>query len=268
MSKLLYLEDVALWQCEARLTSLIQMVDRVVVELDSSPFYPRGGGQPSDIGIIAGSCGRMAVLHVNRTPDGKVTHEGQLLNGSLVVDELVMATIDRGARLRNSRLHTAGEVICAATAELGRRWPVTAASHIPGQSRVAFQTDLDVGELPAFIASLKARFADIVRRDETIVTMNNVSPNEARRLCALDAEAIDGKQGPLRLVSPVRGFFRPCMGAHLKRTGEIGEIVFRKTRLRDGELSISYALGDGSDSSWPMQLAQPSCGAASRALTS
>ncbi|WP_375398127.1 hypothetical protein [uncultured Sphingomonas sp.] len=69
------------------------------------------------------------------------------------------------------------------------------------------------------------------------------SPEEARRLCALDARTIEQKRGALRLVSPVRGFFRPCTGAHLQRTGEIGAVVFRKVRLRDGELSINYELG-------------------------
>ncbi|EZP83932.1 Alanine--tRNA ligase [Novosphingobium resinovorum] len=249
MSRLLYLEDAAHWRCEARLTAVIETAEGVAIELDTSPFYPRGGGQPSDTGTMVGPGGRMTVRQVSRTAEGTVVHEGQLLAGSLIVGETVMATIDRDARLRNARLHTAGEVICAAAAELGRRWPVTAASHIPGQSRVAFQTDLGVKEVPAFIASLKSGFAAIVARDEPVETMNDVAPDEARRLCALDAAVIDGKHGPLRLVSPVRGFYRPCMGAHLQRTGEIGEIVFRKTRLRDGELSISYALGEGTDSS-------------------
>jgi Ser-tRNA(Ala) deacylase AlaX len=193
------------------------------------------------VGLITGEYGQMAVRQVSRTAEG-VVHCGKMIEGRLRGGDRVLATIDRDIRRKHARLHTAGETICAAVAALGRRWPVTAASHIPGQSRVAFATDLVPDEVPAFIELLKAHFLDIVRKDEEVLTLYDVAPDEARRLCALDAASIDGKCGPLRLVSPVRDFFRPCLGAHLQRTSEIGSIEFRKARLRHGELSISYEL--------------------------
>lgn len=242
-TKLLYLANPGAWQCETRLIAVHGLPEGTAIELAVSPFFPRGGGQPSDTGLVIGASGEMQVNNVSRDFEGGVPHCGRIITGQFAVGEPVRAMIDRDVRLRNSRLHTAGELICAATVELGRRWPVTAASHIPGQSRVAFATDLTPESAVSFVEDFKTQFHAIVARDEPVQIMNDVSADQARRLCPLDASSIEEKRGPLRLVSPVPGFFRPCTGAHLQRTGEVGEIVFRKFRLKSGELSISYDLG-------------------------
>ncbi|MES2441201.1 MAG: alanyl-tRNA editing protein [Pseudomonadota bacterium] len=241
-TQLLYLEDPSITESISTVRALRVEASGLAVVLDTSPYFPKGGGQPSDEGWITGPNGRVKICRVSTAEDG-VWHYGEIVDGEIAEGDRVIAAIDVEVRLRNARLHSGGEAICAAIYELGKRWQVTAASHVPGQSRVAFMTDLDGDDLPGFLDQLKRQVADIVERDEPVLTFLDVPEEEVRRLCPLDADDLTSKMGGLRLVSPVRGFHRPCMGAHVTRTGEIGAIEFRKVRIRNGDLSISYDLG-------------------------
>jgi Ser-tRNA(Ala) deacylase AlaX len=242
MTHLLYLQDPTRLKAECRIAEYINDPDGAAVVLDVTPFYPKGGGQPSDTGRISGGNGGFFVSKVYRADDGKILHYGHMDHGCLAVGDQVSASVDAETRRLHSRLHTAGEVICAALHELGIRWPVTAASHVPGQSRVAFAAGIDASDLPAFTERFKERFEEIIARDERVVTLLGVDCEEAKRLCPMDSGGMAEKTGEIRLVSPVAGFYRPCMGAHLQSTGEVGKIDFRKVRLKKGELSISYDL--------------------------
>ncbi|HET9637681.1 MAG TPA: alanyl-tRNA editing protein [Allosphingosinicella sp.] len=239
MSELLYLVDAGIHRCEARIRSVVEEAEVLGLILDRTPFFVKGAGQPSDVGIITGPRGHMDVLQVVRLADDRVVHRGKLVGGFREGDSVV-AAIDSEWRRTTARVHTAGELICAAVYQLGRRWQVSAASHVPGQSRVAFTSDLTLNELATFVDALKAQVSELVRRDEPVRASLDVDENEAKRLCPLDADSFGSKKGGIRLISPIPGFHRPCTGAHVARTGDIGEIHFRKTRLRDGDLSITY----------------------------
>lgn len=239
MTKLLYLQNAGTAACAATVMAVSRDELGLAVVLDVSPFYPKGGGQPSDVGWVAGPSGRMRVERVIMSDD-RVLHYGEMVKGDISPGDRVEASIDVEVRRGNARLHTGGEVICAAVHELGKRWPVSAASHVPSQARVAFMADLEAEELPGFMAQLEHKIADIVGRDEPVLTFLDVPEDEVRRLCPLDQDGLASKTGGIRLVSPVRGFHRPCMGAHLASTGEVGTISIRKARIKNHELSISY----------------------------
>jgi len=246
MTTLLYLQDPLAMSCEATLLDIAEADTETVIVLDQTPFYPRGGGQASDTGWIRGAEGEMEVRVASLADDGRVLHVGNV-QGRLSGGERVLLEVNRPARRLNSRLHTGGEVLCAAVSRLGKNWHVTAACHIPGQSRVAFASDLAPDQLNAFTQALVAEVQAIVAADYAVETFLDVPVEEAARLCPLDADSLETKKGGLRLVSPVPGFYRPCLGAHLLRTGEIGGVRFRKARLRGREISISYEVEQAGD---------------------
>ncbi|TEB17259.1 hypothetical protein C9890_0524, partial [Perkinsus sp. BL_2016] len=62
MTKLLYLQDMTLLKSSARVLA-VDSVTRTVI-LDHTPFYPQGGGQPSDKGTIIIGGGDCAVFEV------------------------------------------------------------------------------------------------------------------------------------------------------------------------------------------------------------
>jgi Ser-tRNA(Ala) deacylase AlaX len=239
MTTLLYLDRPEAMRCVASVEAVIWDEANPSLVLDVSCFFSRSGGQPSDRGRILGPAGEMQVERVIRSEDGTVHHLGSI-RGTFEVGHRVEAQIDEDWRRLTARTHSAGEILCAAVHELGRRWTVGAASHVPGQSRVSFYTDLGPGQLDEFVGALRERVQGIIARDEEVLTIQNVSEAEAARLCAMDQAILREKKGKIRLVSPTRGFFRPCTGSHVRRTSEIGQIHFRKVRLRGAELSVAY----------------------------
>lgn len=240
-TKLRYLETPAPLTCESVVENVAFEFPRLTLALAETPFFPKGGGQPCDIGVIEGAGFKMNVDRV-LLEDGVALHSGILASGEAPqVGARVWASADYEHRSLTARTHTGGEVICAAVHELGRRWVVTAAGHVPGQSRVAFEADgLDNAQVQAFTAELAAMVHTIIGRDSEVRTFLDVPEDEVRRLCPLEPLDHLPAGAPIRLVFPAPGFFRPCMGAHVARAGDVGEVTFKKVRLRDGELSISY----------------------------
>ncbi|MEJ0061458.1 MAG: alanine--tRNA ligase-related protein [Terricaulis sp.] len=239
-TRLLYLENPLLIESVCIVAAVAAREGQVGVVLDKSPFYPKGGGQPCDVGWLSGSDGRMHVQSVTYAPDRSVVHWGQMDNGAFNVGDILTATIDGSFRARSSRVHSAGEVICAGVFELGKRWKVTAASHAPGQSRVAFACDLRDDEAQDFVRRLEQQVSEIVDRNDVVETFLDVPEERVKELCPLESIAHVPEGEGIRLVSPAPGFFRPCMGAHVSRTGDVGRVLFTKARVKKGELSVTY----------------------------
>lgn len=238
-SKLLYLTHPVLECWESRILDIRAHGSETAVFLDETPFYPKGGGQPADRGVLTSPTGVFSVCNVER--EGKIVrHVGVISAGSLAPHQVVRAAIDARHRRLTSRIHTAGELICAAAHELGFRWRVSAATHAPDQSRVAFATELAPASVSSVSNDLQAMLKHIVSRADPVRTFLDVSVADARRLCPLEPIDAIAAHGPIRLVSPSREFHRPCMGAHLTNTTDVGAVAFKKIRLRDGDLSISY----------------------------
>jgi len=99
----LYLDDSYLKVFEAK---VIDKREKGVV-LDRTAFYPRGGGLPSDVGVIIHENKEFQVNFVYSEGD-VVIHEVQ---GDIPVNVTVVGKIDWEKRYRIMRLHTAAHVI-------------------------------------------------------------------------------------------------------------------------------------------------------------
>src|SRR5690242_2715048 len=73
--------------------------------LDRTIFYPQGGGQPSDRGLIAGRSFRFAVESVQFS-DGTVHHIGVLQEGHPAPGDEASLHVDENRRDCNSRLQS------------------------------------------------------------------------------------------------------------------------------------------------------------------
>jgi Ser-tRNA(Ala) deacylase AlaX len=101
------------------------------VALDRTAFYPTGGGQPHDTGLLAGQ----AVTDVRKEGDRHT-----VAGGSFAVGDAVRGEVDWTRRHALMRTHTALHVLCGV---IWNEWkvPVTGGNMEPLAARVDFEFD-------------------------------------------------------------------------------------------------------------------------------
>ena len=111
MTKLLYLDDSYLRECDAT----VESVSGKEIILDQTVFYPRGGGQPADTGkLVAPPGSEFRVLNVVKK-EGKTVHEldREPQAAELAPGARVHCVIDWERRYALMRMHTAAHVLGA-----------------------------------------------------------------------------------------------------------------------------------------------------------
>ena len=160
MTQDLFRQDAYLRECSAQLTA----VTEAGIVLDRTVFYPLGGGQAGDSGVLVLADG--TELAIADTRKGKDT-EGQPTNdivhvpapgqeallAALTPGTTVTARIDWERRHRMIRLHTTSHLLCHVVPQL-----VNGCSITPDYARLDFaMTDpLDKEQLTAAIAAMVA----------------------------------------------------------------------------------------------------------------
>ena len=105
MTKLLYHEDSYLNEFQA---TVIDVTESGVV-LDQTAFYPGGGGQPNDVGIMRAGGLEYNVPKVSKK-DGTIIHEVQ--GDPLHVGATVTGVLDWDRRHKLMRTHTSLHILC------------------------------------------------------------------------------------------------------------------------------------------------------------
>lgn len=219
MTELLYLRDAYLTDFEAAVTA----VDGQRVALDRTTFYPTGGGQPHDVGTLAGSEVkevRKEGAEVWHTLDGAVPAAGDVVQGS----------VDWERRHRLMRTHTAMHVLCGV---IWNEWrvPVTGGNMEPLSARMDFEFD----PLPDGFA---ATVEDLVNRE-----LRADRPIEVRFLprdtALADEDLIRTKVSlipesvaEIRVVDIVGLDKQADGGTHVRRTAEVGGFRVVKTESK------------------------------------
>lgn len=145
MTTLLYQTDSYLREHDAQVTALLP--EQNAVALDATPFYPGGGGQPCDYGMLVYGEVALPVVRVWREGD-EAWHQ---LEGPLPpVGAPVHAQLDWERRYALMRTHTALHILC------GVVWRdyhalVTGGNMEPGQGRLDFEFESLHQELVAEI---------------------------------------------------------------------------------------------------------------------
>lgn len=106
MTKKLYWKDSYMKEFEANVVS----INGDFVELDSTAFYPVGGGEPYDIGKLISNGQEFQVTEVTKDGD-RVLHK--IDKEGLKVDDKIKGIIDWDRRYRLMRMHTAAHLLSA-----------------------------------------------------------------------------------------------------------------------------------------------------------
>src|SRR3990172_2849388 len=105
MTEKLYHQDASLARFEAKLTAVVEQA----VALDRTAFYPGGGGQPCDLGVLQVS-GRPLLVTSVQAKSGEIWH--QLQEVPPPVSTPVQGELEWGRRFQLMRTHTAMHILC------------------------------------------------------------------------------------------------------------------------------------------------------------
>ncbi|MDQ4028048.1 MAG: alanine--tRNA ligase [Actinomycetota bacterium] len=194
----------------------------VDIVLDRTAFYPEGGGQVGDRGLIVGPSGRAEVRDTRRIVPGLVGHRVLVVAGDLSIGDEVRAEVDSGWRVGAQRAHTAPHMLHWILRDrLGEHASQAGSLVEPGRLRFDFNhfEPLGPGRVNEFSDELQSRvlYDDAVRAYET-------SYDFARSIGAM---AIFGeKYGDFVRVVEVGDYSKElCGGTHVPHTSQIGVAV-------------------------------------------
>jgi alanyl-tRNA synthetase len=190
----------------------------VLAKLEESPFYPEGGGQISDSGLVETPSGRARVVDVYRVGDDQALAL-EPVEGEIGAGETARALVERDRRLATMRNHTATHLLHAALRErLGDH--VRQAGSYVGPDKLRF--DFTHGERlsPEDLAEVERLVGGWLASNHAVRAIETTR-DEAERLGAM---ALFGeKYGERVRMIEIEGVSRElCGGTHVSATSEIG----------------------------------------------
>ncbi|MBY5164073.1 alanyl-tRNA editing protein [Salsipaludibacter albus] len=207
-------------------------VDGSRVALARTVFYPGGGGQPADRGVLTwddadGGTGRAAVVGVGRR-DGRILHELDVEPDAMPPPGTeVHAELDWDRRYALMRTHTALHVLCGVIwSDFGVA--VTGGNMNPGDGRLDFALDAVTSELGERV---QRRINEEIARARAIA-VEFVDRSEADlddALIRTKANLIPASIDPLRVIDIVGLDRQADGGTHVASTVEVGRVEVTKT---------------------------------------
>ena len=193
-------------------------------------FYPEGGGQPADRGVM----GAARVIDVQRR-DGQVIHSLT----EPVHPGPIHQRLDWRRRYDHMQQHSAQHLLTA-VAEVWFGWPTT-----------AFHLGAEVRDIELDVPSVEV---------PRLAELENVVTREIRAARAITARQLDDRDelddgvrvrglpdqldGPLRVIE-IEGLDRnTCGGTHLRTTAEIGSLALLGTEPMRGGTRLKWVAGD------------------------
>jgi alanyl-tRNA synthetase len=217
MTTKLYWDDAHLTRFTARVTDSFMQDGHAVVVLNQSAFYPCGGGQPSDTGLLNGA----RVADVSLADDGRILHH---LEGEAVwpVGAEVVGEIDWPRRRDLMQQHTGQHLLSQAFFQLfgaeTRGFRITDRA-----TEIDLTLEARPDDIPRAIAQAE-ELANAVVFDDREVRTHTVTPEDAARLPLRKESFVTDC---VRVVEIADFDWSPCGGTHARRTGEVGLIVVR-----------------------------------------
>ncbi len=219
MTKALYLEDSYLKECDSKVISVKD--DRFII-LDQTIFYPGGGGQPCDTGIIKRGNEVFRVLNVKKQ-EGKILHEVD--KTGLKPGDLVHCMIDWDRRYKLMRSHTAAHVfaslLCRETGALitGNQLDI---------DKIRF--DFNLKEFNRELLKTYIDKANEILRKDIPVKWYELPREEALKIPGVIrmAKALPPKIPKLRIVEIVGVDIEADGGTHVKNLKEVGQLKMLK----------------------------------------
>jgi alanyl-tRNA synthetase len=237
---LLFYDDVERTEFEAVVlnTYYDEGEDAYEVVLDQTRFYPEGGGQPPDTGVLEN--GEVAHVDDVQIRDGVVFHH---TDKPLSKGDVVRGQVDEERRRSLMRNHTATHIVIdAARRVLGDHVRQAGAQKGVETSRIDIThhkrlTDDEVREIE--------RAANETVRGNVRVKDDWYDRHEAEEEYGFGLYQGGIPAGEEIRVVQVDDDVQACGGTHVQRTGDVGYVKVRNTeRIQDGVERIVFSAGE------------------------
>ncbi|KAH7171281.1 Threonyl/alanyl tRNA synthetase [Dactylonectria macrodidyma] len=214
--------------------------DHLVVT-DSTIFYAKGGGQPSDIGHMAATedgLSTFLVKVVHKLPSGTILHLGSYSNQPFEPQATVLQEINIDVRTLHSRIHDAGHILASAVRSL----------NIPGIQELKAQHYPDVafvdfkGMIPGDKKEEIERLANNIVDEDRSIIVHWWSRDQLEEKSWTMPEDFDDNQQLFRAVDIQGAGAYMCGGTHVRSTGLVGKLRIRKIKRQQGVTRVSYEL--------------------------
>lgn len=222
-TRLFYYDDAYLREFEGKILQITKNDKLTGIILDGTTFYPTGGGQPSDKGVLETENAKATIMDVQWNK-GRILHLANSVEGEFHPSKKVKGIIDWNRRYSLMRNHTAAHIM----AEIVRR-----ALNIPVEI-VGSGLEVDKARLDlALESSLRPMFqriedlANVIVKENRPVKIRIVDREEAEIYVKKFHESLKtlpANVSHVRIVE-VNGLHAcACGGTHVKSTAELGMI--------------------------------------------
>lgn len=217
MTKALFREDSYLPECSAQVVA----VGQDWIELDQTVFYPTGGGQPGDTGVLHLNKHQWSVVDTRtHRESGAIHHQLEASQELPKRGDQVTAVIDWERRYHHMRMHSCLHVLGSIITV-----PVTGGAIYEDRGRLDFALP-DPPDREQLEAELNRRIqhghgmsmrwisdTELAAQPELVRTMSVQPPTGAGRVRLVEFADLD---------------LQPCGGTHVANTREIGAVKIAK----------------------------------------
>ncbi len=230
----LFLEDSYLKD----LATIVTSANEAGVELESTIFYPEGGGQPTDTGQLDSSQGTSQIIRVEKQGN-RILH---IIEGLIPAsNDEVFLRLDWNRRYAHMRMHTAQHIVSRVVFDMYGSQTAgnqihSEYSHIDFAPALFKSTDL---------LAIEKAVNQIINQDLPVV-IRVVSRDELEQLMGPDRSDLTKlpssiKQVRLVQIGDMDAY--PCAGTHVARTGEIKGVHITKRKAKGkATIRIIYEL--------------------------
>lgn len=224
MTSRLYYHDTYLRTFEA--TVVERADDGLRLYLNQTAFYPTSGGQPHDLGTLAG----IEVVDVV-DEDDRVAH---VLASPYKGKAHVQGAIDWARRLDYAQQHT-GQHLLSGAFEVLFDWPTISVHFGDALCTIELGTP---AMSPSQVQHVEAFANQLVMQNRAVTVTFEDAAAVAPRL-----RRPSSREGTLRIVTIEDHDTSACGGTHLRSTGEIGLVLLRRVEKIRDHVRIEFLCG-------------------------
>jgi len=200
-------------------TNVIEKSQTGYIILDKTPFYAESGGQVGDTGKLSNDKTKIKVLNTKKYNQDIIIHEVEVLEGSALVDDVVVSAIDVDKRKNTAKNHTCTHIVHRVLRNLLGEHVHQAGSYV-SEDRLRFDYTHFEGVDANLLKEIEAKVNEAILSDYLVKT-EVLSIEQAKNSGA--TALFDEKYGDFVRVVSIEGFSKElCGGTHMDSTSKIG----------------------------------------------